>query len=180
MDAVSETVLVERLKGGDAAALETLMERYASRVFRVARGITRTDADAEEVVQDVFLTLARKIDGFEGHAALGTWIYRVTTNAALLTEPMLFYLPFGKRPDAQSSPERQPLKHAAGLREITRVELMFPQADRPSSEWSTMMNVGGLVQIHGGTENLVELGFDGESQGKEMDFRPALPLLFRW
>ena len=47
MDAVSETVLVERLKGGDAAALETLMERYASRVFRVARGITRTDADAE-------------------------------------------------------------------------------------------------------------------------------------
>lgn len=84
MEAVSETVLVERLKSGDGSALEVLMERYASRVFRIARGIARTDADAEEVVQDVFLTLARKIDSFEGRAALGTWIYRVATNAALL------------------------------------------------------------------------------------------------
>jgi len=60
------------------------MERYASRVFRVARGIARTDADAEEVVQDVFLALARKIGSFEGRAQLSTWIYRVATNAALL------------------------------------------------------------------------------------------------
>jgi RNA polymerase sigma-70 factor (ECF subfamily) len=80
----SELLLVTRLREGDVTALESLMERYASRVFRVARGITRTDADAEEVVQDVFLTLARKIDSFEGRAALGTWIYRVATNAALL------------------------------------------------------------------------------------------------
>ena len=84
MDAASETVLVERLREGDASALEALMERYASRVFRVARGIARTDADAEEVVQDVFLALARKIDSFEGRAQLSTWIYRVATNAALL------------------------------------------------------------------------------------------------
>jgi len=84
MDAISENVLVERLRGGDAAALEILMGRYASRVYRVARGITRTDADAEEVVQDVFMTLARKIDRFEGRAALSTWIYRVATNAALI------------------------------------------------------------------------------------------------
>jgi len=84
MDAASETVLVERLREGDASALEALMERYASRVFRVARGIARTDADAEEVVQDVFLALARKIESFEGRAQLSTWIYRVATNAALL------------------------------------------------------------------------------------------------
>jgi len=84
MDAASEPVLVERLRQGDASALEALMERYASRVFRVARGITRTDADAEEVVQDVFLALARKIESFEGRAQLSTWIYRVATNAALL------------------------------------------------------------------------------------------------
>jgi len=84
MDAASEMVLVERLREGDASALEALMERYASRVFRVARGIARTDADAEEVVQDVFLALARKIGSFEGRAQLSTWIYRVATNAALL------------------------------------------------------------------------------------------------
>jgi RNA polymerase sigma-70 factor, ECF subfamily len=59
VDASSETALVERLRAGDVSALEALMERYASCVFRVARGIARTDADAEEVVQDVFLTLAQ-------------------------------------------------------------------------------------------------------------------------
>src|SRR5713101_5837636 len=84
MDAIPESTLVDRLRVGDMRALEALMERYASRVFRIARGITRTDADAEEVVQDVFLTLTRKIDSFEGRSALGTWIYRVATNAALL------------------------------------------------------------------------------------------------
>ena len=75
--------LVARLRAGDATALDALMGRYASRVYRLARGITRSDADAEEVVQDVFLTLARKYDTFEGRAALGSWIYRITTNAAL-------------------------------------------------------------------------------------------------
>ena len=85
MDADSETVLIERLCEGDAAALEALMARYASRVYRVARAIARTEADAEEVVQDVFLTLATRIDRFEGRAALGSWIYRVATNAALVT-----------------------------------------------------------------------------------------------
>lgn len=84
MDTASEARLVERLRTGDVTALEALMEQYGSRIFRVARGIARTDADAEEVVQDVFLTLARKIDSFESRSTLGTWIYRVTTNAALL------------------------------------------------------------------------------------------------
>ncbi len=79
-----ERELVERLRGGDAAALGALMGRYADRVYRLAHGITRNEADAEEVVQDVFLTLFRKIETFEGRAALGSWLYRVTTNAALI------------------------------------------------------------------------------------------------
>ena len=80
----SEAALVARLRARDPGALEILMERHASRVFRVAFGITRNEADAEEVVQDVFLSLFEKIAGFEERAALGTWLYRVTTNAALL------------------------------------------------------------------------------------------------
>ncbi len=46
MDVISENALVDRLRVGDTMALEALMERHASRVFRVARDITRTDADA--------------------------------------------------------------------------------------------------------------------------------------
>ena len=80
----SDAALVERLRAQDSTALEILMERHSSRVYRVAFGITRNHAEAEEVVQDVFLTLFRKIDMFEGRAALGTWLYRVAANAALI------------------------------------------------------------------------------------------------
>lgn len=80
---MTDLMLVERLLNGDATALETLMESYGSRVYRVARGITNDERDAEEVVQDVFLTVFRKIATFERRAALGTWIFRMATNAAL-------------------------------------------------------------------------------------------------
>ena len=63
--------------------LETLMERYAARVYDLALDITRNKADAEEVVQDVFFSVVRKIDTFEGRSALGTWVHRICINAAL-------------------------------------------------------------------------------------------------
>jgi RNA polymerase sigma-70 factor (ECF subfamily) len=84
--AVSETddrTLLDKAVGGDAGALEVLMTRHAGRVYRLAYGITRNPADAEEIVQDVFLTVVRKGGSFEGQATLATWMYRVTMNAAL-------------------------------------------------------------------------------------------------
>jgi RNA polymerase sigma-70 factor, ECF subfamily len=80
---VAEFALVERLRAGDVSALELLMAQYTDRVFRLARGVTRNAADAEEVVQDVFVRLFAKIGGFDGRAALGTWIYRIAVNLAL-------------------------------------------------------------------------------------------------
>jgi len=129
VDAASETALVERLKQGDDAALEALMERHASRVFRVARGITRSDADAEEVVQDVFLALARKIDSFEGRAALGTWIYRVATNTALLKRR-------GKRAQLEVSLEENlPTFMQDGHREGPRAYLLADWSETPEAEF---------------------------------------------
>jgi RNA polymerase sigma-70 factor, ECF subfamily len=75
--------LFGRLRAGDAAALEPLMNRFASRVYRVANGICGSSSDAEEVVQDVFLTVFRKAGSFEGRAALGTWLYRIAVNMSL-------------------------------------------------------------------------------------------------
>ena len=80
----SELTLVERLRDGDATALDALINQYGSRVFRLAYAITRNEADAEEVVQDVVLSVVRKVGAFEGRARLWTWIYRITTNAALI------------------------------------------------------------------------------------------------
>ncbi len=78
-----DAALVERLSAGDPTALEGLMEQFSGKVYRLAYGITRDAADAEEVVQDVFLIIFAKIKTFESRAALGTWIYRITTNVAL-------------------------------------------------------------------------------------------------
>jgi len=48
----------------------------------LARGITGNAEDAEEVVQDVFWTVVRKIDTFRGESAFGSWLYRIVANAA--------------------------------------------------------------------------------------------------
>ena len=111
---ISEAALIARLRRRDTAALEILMERHAARVYRVAFGITRNDADAEEVVQDVFLSLFDKIAAFEERSALGTWLYRVATNTALLRRR-------GKRLELEVSLEDQlprfrPDGHRAGER----------------------------------------------------------------
>ncbi len=128
MDVISENALVDRLRVGDTVALEALMERHASRVFRVARDITRTDADAEEVVQDVFLTIARKIDRFEGRAALSTWIYRVTTNAALIKRR-------GKRAQLEVSLEEHlPTFKEDGHRDGERSYLLADWSQNPEAE----------------------------------------------
>jgi DNA-directed RNA polymerase specialized sigma24 family protein len=57
---VSDEVLLAQLRAGDTAVLEPLMERFSGRLFRVAQGITRSASDAEEVIQDVFLSLLNK------------------------------------------------------------------------------------------------------------------------
>lgn len=83
MSETDDRTLLDKAVAGDAGALEALMGRHAGRVYRLAYGITRNPADAEEVVQDVFLTVVRKGGSFEGQATLATWMYRVTMNAAL-------------------------------------------------------------------------------------------------
>jgi RNA polymerase sigma-70 factor, ECF subfamily len=129
--AVNDTALVERLRARDAGALEILMERHGSRLYRVAFGITRNHAEAEEVVQDVFLTLFRKVDGFDGRAALGTWLYRVATNAALIKRR-------GKRAELETSLEEcLPTFRADGHREGDRAWVVADWSQSPESELLT-------------------------------------------
>ncbi|HET7874395.1 MAG TPA: sigma-70 family RNA polymerase sigma factor, partial [Methylomirabilota bacterium] len=123
-----ESRLVERLRAGDTAALESVMEQYASRLYRVAYGITRSASDAEEVVQDVFLTLFRKIDTFEGRAALGSWLYRVATNAALIKRR-------GKRAQVEVALEDYlPTFLSDGHREGDRSHLLADWSQNPEED----------------------------------------------
>jgi RNA polymerase sigma-70 factor (ECF subfamily) len=62
---------------------EKIFDEYAPRVYHLARRLLGNAADAEDVAQDVFLQVVRKLPTFRGEAAFSTWLYRVTVNAAL-------------------------------------------------------------------------------------------------
>jgi len=80
----SQTGLIERLKAGDEAALESLFKLNSAKLYNVALRILGGDAsDAEEVLQDVFMTAFRKARMFQGNSQFSTWLYRLTVNAAL-------------------------------------------------------------------------------------------------
>jgi RNA polymerase sigma-70 factor (ECF subfamily) len=75
--------LVERLKAGDEEALEAIFNHYSARLYNIAHRILGDASDAEEVIQDVFLTAYRKAAMFQGHSQFSTWLYRLTVNASL-------------------------------------------------------------------------------------------------
>jgi RNA polymerase sigma-70 factor (ECF subfamily) len=79
----ADTRLIERLKAGDQNALEEAFNLYSAKLYNVAHKILGQAADAEEVIQDVFLTVYRKASTFQGNSQFSTWLYRLTVNAAL-------------------------------------------------------------------------------------------------
>jgi RNA polymerase sigma-70 factor (ECF subfamily) len=80
VDVDADLVAALRSEAPDAA--ERLVERFGDRVYRLAMRITGSREDAEEAAQDALWTAARKIGMFKGESAFGSWIYRITANAA--------------------------------------------------------------------------------------------------
>ncbi len=79
-----ERLIVQRVKAGDQQAFEVLYRRYVSSVYRQAIKLVGNEAEAEEVVQEVFLTLYEKAKTFRGDSAFSTWLYRLTLNTTLM------------------------------------------------------------------------------------------------
>src|SRR5450759_2065143 len=75
--------LLTRLQAGEEGALGDLSDTYRSKIFQLAFRYLRNKEDAEEVTQDVLFKVYRKIGSFRGDAALSSWIYRITFNAAM-------------------------------------------------------------------------------------------------
>ena len=78
-----ELALVDRCRQGDLAAFETLYRTHSGRLYSVARRMLGNPADAEDMLQEIFLAAYRKLDSFRGESALGTWLYRLATNLCL-------------------------------------------------------------------------------------------------
>lgn len=97
---------------------------------------------------------------------------------APLTEPEMFYLSFGKRPDARGDASREPVEHALGVRELTSVAIHSP-ASEPLSGAARSLVEQGLVSFHSSSRTWIELGLDRQREARTVDFRPHLPLLLR-
>ncbi len=95
-----------------------------------------------------------------------------------ILEPMWCYMEGGRAP-AEAPPERlQPLDHPAGLREITGVRIVCPSLAE-SSVTGAMVRMG-VISLEAGLEHFIQLQFDNGGQNRAVDFRPDLPLIFRW
>ena len=79
----SEGELLVRLRAGQADAFAQLMRRYNRLLFRAARGILDDDAEAQDAVQEGYLSAFLALDAFRGDSSLGTWLTRIVINQAL-------------------------------------------------------------------------------------------------
>lgn len=84
LDRADEAQLVARARNGCAAAIEQLVGRYESRVFRLARNITGNHEDTEEVVQNAFFKAILSLSRFRGDSRFYTWLVRIAVNEALM------------------------------------------------------------------------------------------------
>src|SRR6266853_1045510 len=75
--------LLERLQQGEDGAMADLADAYSSKIYQLAYRYLRNKEDAEEVAQDVLYKVYRSVGSFRGDAALSSWIYRITFNAAM-------------------------------------------------------------------------------------------------
>lgn len=78
-----DVALVARCREGELGAFEEVYRRHSGRLYGLLLRMTGNGADAEDLLQDVFLSAHRKLDSFRGDSALGTWLYRLATNLCL-------------------------------------------------------------------------------------------------
>ena len=82
-EALSDLEIVQRVKAGEGALFELLMRRYNQRLYRVARGIVKDDAEAEDVMQQAYVNAYVHLDQFADRARFSTWLTRIATYEAL-------------------------------------------------------------------------------------------------
>ncbi len=83
-DKLSEAEAIERAKQGDAEAFETLYNLHKRRVYSLCLRMTANAAEAEDLTQEAFMQLFRKIATFRGESAFSTWLHRMAVNVVLM------------------------------------------------------------------------------------------------
>jgi len=117
---LQDQALIDKINAGDFQAFEALVNRYESKVYRLAMRMLRHQQDAEDALQESFLQVYRGLKSFEGRSNFSTWLFRLATNVCLMkirhrgTEPtgmvpLEDFLPQheeGNQPSLQEWPEK--------------------------------------------------------------------------
>jgi len=119
-EAQGDEALARRAGEGDESAFETLVARFHGRVYRLARRLTGSDGDAQDVMQDTFLQVYRGLGSFRGESKLSTWLFRIATNAALMHRRRR------ERRPAESLEEYAPRFDDEGRHQLGEAELSLP------------------------------------------------------
>ena len=80
----TDYALAQRASSGDMAAFEELYSRHSRRVYSLCLRMTANTAEAEDLAQEVFIQLFRKIGSFRGESQFTTWLHRLTVNQVLM------------------------------------------------------------------------------------------------
>jgi len=80
----AEASLLQALKAGDERAFVELVNRYSGRLLAVARRLLNQEQDAQDALQDAYISAYRGLAAFDGKSTLATWLHRITVNAALM------------------------------------------------------------------------------------------------
>jgi RNA polymerase sigma-70 factor (ECF subfamily) len=83
-DDTNETELLSQLRAGDSQAYRQFVEQNSANVYNVALKLLGDEQEAEDVLQETFLSAFQALDGFEGRSSLSTWLYRIAYNASLM------------------------------------------------------------------------------------------------
>lgn len=141
--------LIERIRSGDEAAFRQLIDKYIDRVHTLVASMLRNRFEVDDVVQDVFFKVYRKLDHFQGRSAFFTWLYRVAFNTA--TD----HLKRKKRIAETSLDDIAGLDAVAGgasaLKELHNKELRIQMADAIASLPEKYRNILVLREYEGCT-----------------------------
>jgi RNA polymerase sigma-70 factor (ECF subfamily) len=83
-DIASDEDILARIRSGDKSGCAMCIDKYGPALYRLALRLMQNEGDAEDVVQETFLNAFKAIDSFEGRSGLGTWLYRITYNNAMM------------------------------------------------------------------------------------------------
>lgn len=78
----SDSEIISSFKAGNHQDFDILIERYSTKLYRIAFGMLSSQQDAEEIVQDAFVRAFKALDKFRGDASFSTWIHRIVSNLA--------------------------------------------------------------------------------------------------